>query len=406
MKYCTAVNANSAYEAMGGAVYGRLGVTVSNSSIVLGTAGVAADEGFGGAIYSPSQVILVDSFVSNSSAALGGGVFAGDGFVSKYSSILSNSGGYGGGVYAGGNTAIQNSTIAGNSAVSGGGLWLSGTGAVTPITMVNSTVSGNEAQKWAGVMTKYSTRIANSTIAFNVEANGADTKYGAGFYTLADSELQSNIIAQNSLNHSTSGYISDDIAHADGVVLSGADNLARSVLIGSFAPADTIYADPLVESTVRQWRIHVDARVEHWKSGHRRGQQRRRLLRRSAGNWFPESHRSQCRHRCDRVQPGGRHDLRERVRLTRHSRQAAANRAAAFCVAHIQAGPARSGDVGRTETTTRIRTTQHRRDGFHAVHADVFGVKERPIVRSTAGWVKREGFSWNWRQTGAGFLRG
>jgi hypothetical protein len=248
VKYCSAATANASYNAKGGAVYGRLGVTVSNSSVVLGTAGVEPDEGLGGGIYSPSQVILSDSFVSNSSAALGGGVFAGDGFVSKYSSIRSNSGGYGGGVYASGNSAIQNSTIAGNSAVTGGGLWLSGTGAVTPITMTNSTVSGNEAQKFAGVITKYSTRIANSTIAFNVEANGADTKYGAGFYTLADSELQSNIIAQNSLNHSTSGYVPDDIATSDGVVLSGANNLARFVLIGSFAPADTIYADPLLNA--------------------------------------------------------------------------------------------------------------------------------------------------------------
>ncbi|MGH8173282.1 MAG: choice-of-anchor Q domain-containing protein [Rhodanobacteraceae bacterium] len=246
IKYCSASTANASYSAKGGAVYGKLGVTVSNSSVVLGSAGIEPDEGLGGGIYTPSNVILLDSFVSNSDAALGGGVFAGDGLVSKYSSIRSNSGGYGGGVYAGGNVAIQNSTIAGNSAVTAGGLWLSGVGATTEIALVNSTVSGNEAQKFAGVFTKYATRIANSTIAFNVEANPADTKYGAGFYTLADSEVQSTIIAQNSLNHSTSGLAPDDVATDTGVVLSGSNNLSRFVIPGSAMPGDTIYADPLL----------------------------------------------------------------------------------------------------------------------------------------------------------------
>jgi hypothetical protein len=249
VKYCSASTANTMYIAKGGAVYGKAGVLLSNSTVVLGEAGGATGYGLGGGIYSPGSVVMVDSFIASNSALFGGGVIGIGGTVSKYSSIVGNQASQGGGAYLLGNAFIENSTIAGNEAQIGGGLWMNGNGATTPITLVNSTVSGNSAQLVGGVIvTGYPGRIANSTIAFNTEANAADQKYGAGLYVAAPVQLESNIIAQNSLNHSTSGLVADDIGGSPDDEMSGANNLAIFVLPGLFAPADTLYADPLLNA--------------------------------------------------------------------------------------------------------------------------------------------------------------
>ena len=91
----------------------------------------------------------------------------------------------------------------------------------------------------------YPTRIANSTIAFNTEANAADLMYGAGLYTSDATELESTIVANNTLTHSVFGPVADDIGGSG--ALSGNNNLTQFVLIGP-APADTIYADPRLGS--------------------------------------------------------------------------------------------------------------------------------------------------------------
>ena len=244
---CSASTANEMQVAKGGALYGKTGVLLSNSVVGLAQAGTGSEIGIGGGIYSPGSVVMAYSLVASNAAFFGGGVLGLSGTVSKYSSILSNEAVQGGGIYTFGNAFIENSTIAGNHAQIGGGLWMNGTGATTPITLVNSTVSLNGAQVIPGVIvTGYPARIANSTIAFNVETNPADATYGAGLYAGYAVELQSNIIAQNSLNHSTSGYVPDDIGGGVGVVISGANNITRFVVPDQSAPPDTLYADPLL----------------------------------------------------------------------------------------------------------------------------------------------------------------
>jgi hypothetical protein len=214
----------------------------------LGQAGAGAFVGIGGGIYSPGSVVMVDSLIASNAALFAGGALGLGGTVSKYSSIISNQASQGGGLYVFGNAFIENSTIAGNLAEVGGGLWMNGTGATTPITLVNSTVSQNSAEVAAGVIVVgYQAQIANSTIAFNLDVAAAGIPYGAGLYAGFDVELQSNIIARNNLNTS-GGDIQDDIGGNAAAVITGANNLTQFVVPGISVPADTLYADPLLNN--------------------------------------------------------------------------------------------------------------------------------------------------------------
>jgi hypothetical protein len=249
LKYCHAATANPAYRGAGGAVYAAGGVTLSNSEILLSKAGTDTLFGVSGGVHSQGEVVLVDSTVTLNSATLAGGVGAVGGSVVKYSSISDN---YayraGGGLYSLGNTIIQNATIEGNGAGTfGGGAVLFGYPSNTvPITLTNSTVSGNTAVITGGLFVAgYPAQIANSTIAFNQETGA--TKYGAGIYAGSDTEFESTIIAPNSLNTGTT-LVPDDVGGGATSVLIGANNLTSFVAMGQVMPGDTIYGDPYLAS--------------------------------------------------------------------------------------------------------------------------------------------------------------
>ena len=248
VKYCTAQNTGSTYGARGGAVYGTTGVTLSNSTIFGSSAVAPNSSGDGGGIFTPGDVTLLDSFVSGNTASDGGGgVRALDGAVLKYSQISNNEAANSGGIYIKGNATIQNSTIAGNTAGLGGGMWLNGNGATLPVTLVNSTVSGNNATNndIGGIFLyggNYTARVANSTIAFNTTHFAGSTKYGAGLRSIVTTiDLESNIIAGNT-NDSGSGAVNDDVDGSASVTLIGANNLIGVASITP--PADTISANP------------------------------------------------------------------------------------------------------------------------------------------------------------------
>jgi len=248
VKYCTAQNSGSTYGALGGAVYGTTGVSLSNSTIFGSSAYAANTFGDGGAIFTPGSVTLLDSFISGNTASNGGGgVRALDGGILKYSQVGNNEAATVGGVYIMGNATILYSTIAGNVAGLGGGLWLNGSGATIPVTLANSTVSGNNAANsdiggiflYGGGQTA---RVANSTIAFNTTHFAGSTKYGAGLRSILSTiDLESNIIAGNT-NDSGGGAVNDDVDGSASVTLIGANNL---IVVSSITPpADTISADP------------------------------------------------------------------------------------------------------------------------------------------------------------------
>lgn len=247
VKYCTVQNTSSTYGSLGGGVYAKSGISMSNTSILSNSAYATTNNARGGGVFTPGNVTLVDSFVEGNTAYRGGGVRAQDGGIVKYSQISNNEAYSSGGIYIEGNATIQNSTISANTAAFGAGMWLNGTGATTPITLLNSTVSGNNATAsdnggiflYGGGQTA---RIANSTIAFNTTHFTTYLKYGAGLRSIQTTiDLESNIIAGNT-NDSGGGPINDDVDGSSSVTLIGANNLIGYASISP--PADTISADP------------------------------------------------------------------------------------------------------------------------------------------------------------------
>ena len=241
--YCTAETANTMYYAGGGAVYGREGVIMVNSTVAFSSAGSSSTVGGGGAVFTQGSAVIAYSGVGfDYASTVGGGVFARGGTLTKYSTLIINQAPQVGALYAEGNATIENSTIALNGATDFGGVFLTGTAATSPLLVINSTISGNSADVVGGIIVTYPTNIENSTIAFNTEANGGDVKYGAGLFAGAPTDLESTIVANNTLYHSVYGPLPDDIG--GGVTLTGNSNLTQFVVGGTFAPPDTIYADP------------------------------------------------------------------------------------------------------------------------------------------------------------------
>jgi len=235
--YCSVNNSSATRGAEGGAIFGYVGVSLSNSGIVDSSAIAPSSYGLGGAIYSRGFVDLTDSVVSgNTATRSGGGVYAYSGLSVKYSTIDDNRAYfYGGGVFASGNIAVANSTISNNQAGGGyGGAILDGYGATGPITVLSRTISGNSAGFVAGAeILQYDARVLNSTIAFNHESS--TSKYGAGLYVRdAAVDIESTIIANNTY----AGTEPDDAGGGTGGTLTGANNLIGYSTIP--VPNDTI----------------------------------------------------------------------------------------------------------------------------------------------------------------------
>jgi predicted outer membrane repeat protein len=127
--------------------------------------------GAGGGIEILSALMTIsDSMVSGNSAVSGGGIFSeGESFTLERTTVSGNTtggGGYGGGIYANSNITVQDSTISNNQAQRGGGLALNW---ATFSYVNNSTLSGNLAPQGAGIFIKIGTnlRLFNSTISNN-----------------------------------------------------------------------------------------------------------------------------------------------------------------------------------------------------------------------------------------------
>jgi hypothetical protein len=245
LKYCHARTTNTAYQAEGGAVFATGSITMSNTGVFRSAAGSDTDAGIGGGIWANDGVTMVDSSVSLNTASTNvGGVVAIGGLIAKYSVFSGNyASETAGGMYVLGNTIIQNSTIDGNGAGTiAGGAFLLGGGATTPISISNSTVSGNTSPVVGGLfILGYPAQIGSSTIAFNVETG--PTKYGAGIYSGSDITFESSIVGANSID-SGGTLIADDIGGSSTAVFSGHNNLATYVVGSQVMPADTLYENP------------------------------------------------------------------------------------------------------------------------------------------------------------------
>ena len=172
-------------------------------------------------------------------SARGGGATAHGSLYMKYDTISDNTayadinhGSGAGGLQAFGYVSIGYSTISGNYAQFFGGVAIDG--AVAGV-ITNSTISGNRAHRISGVYTQAPLTVSNSTIAFNLSEYGS-----AALFSQVDIEIQSTIISGNETV--AGGVGPDDLAGADGIVVTGANNLIVASQIP--VPPDTITACP------------------------------------------------------------------------------------------------------------------------------------------------------------------
>ena len=255
-------NHSAAYDgpyAGGGGIDNAGSLTVSNSKVT----GNYAFEGAGGGVFAgatkyPASTMISNSEISGNYAAVGGGVW--DFGTTKYSGSHSQisdttisgnyaySGGGFGSKYMGGsdNWTITHSTLAANSVDDdGGGITLgAGGGGGGPrgiaghFKLVDSTISGNNADLGGGVYLGYSAQkyegnveFDNSTIASNYASS-----YGGGFAvasyqpyngSLAHTPVNSTIIAHNVAQGASQDLDSED-GGANGSALDASFSLVES----------------------------------------------------------------------------------------------------------------------------------------------------------------------------------
>ncbi|HET6633065.1 MAG TPA: choice-of-anchor Q domain-containing protein [Rhodanobacteraceae bacterium] len=270
----SATNQGGGIYALGSATIGIVGSTISNGSANLG-----------GGIYATSgdSLVIAGSRVNDNSSTLAGGGIA----LSGVTATISNSAISGNTTSAGGGgldaessstVSISESTISGNSANTGGGIYAYDH---STITLANSTVSGNNASsKGGGVFAdKYcSLTMSNSTIGGNYSAgpsggigsdnaititdstiSGNTADKGGGVYTLGNDaselvDLRNTIVSGNtattgadlyafSINYVTAGYsllgtaLQTDLA-GNGNIFSDSPGLGP--LTGNGGPTQTM----------------------------------------------------------------------------------------------------------------------------------------------------------------------
>ncbi|HKP65230.1 MAG TPA: right-handed parallel beta-helix repeat-containing protein [Casimicrobiaceae bacterium] len=196
----------------------------------------------GGCISSSGTLIVEDSIVSgcevdapfgSNSFAAGGGIYTTGELWLKNSMITNNVAysatqvAYGGGVFASYVVTIEASAIAGNKVVSpqayaiGGGLMVGG---FSDVTIVRSTISGNEAELAGGIRvdTLGTTQIVDSTLS----GNHASLYVGAGSFTNSAVKLINSTVTRNSAYAYTGGVYSNQAITVQSSIL--ADNRAAA----------------------------------------------------------------------------------------------------------------------------------------------------------------------------------
>ena len=285
--YCQVKDINASTRAIGGAIYGAYGVSLTNSS-VLESSAISQSSAAGGGIFSPGFVSISDSFVGGNYARdHGGGVYT-ESLTVKYSTVEDNQTfGIGGGLYTIGNATITNSTIDHNSASLGGGIVMNALNATHQATLLSSTVSSNVSSKVGGLWVGdyANVNVANSTIAFNYESTA--TKYGAGMFVYGTVDVQSTIVGNNTYS---GGSSPDDV----GGNANRRDHWRQQsvrVFVGHAAGRYDRAAEPDARHARVQRRHDRDTPAAERQSRDRCRQRRRERRVRSARRWIPANHR-------------------------------------------------------------------------------------------------------------------
>jgi hypothetical protein len=215
----------------GGAIYSLFGtVHVSNSTFSNNSTG-GSNAGFtgGGAIYQYDGTLTVANSTFNGNAApnnFGGAItnFSSATATITNSTFSDNSSSGGGAIFNGGSAVtVTNSTFFENSAFSGGALVNSSSGTMT---VINSTLSGNNASNIGGGILNSSTLTLRNNIITNSTAGG-DCAMFVGTLTVGE-----NLIEDGSCSATLSGDPSLDPA---GLQNNGGSTRTIRLLLGSKA---------------------------------------------------------------------------------------------------------------------------------------------------------------------------
>jgi len=230
----------------GGAISALGDVTLTHSTVFENT---ATSNTTGGGIDAEGRVTLLYSHVFDNYAFFGGGVRAGKGASVTYSTIRDNDAArLGAGLLLdSGDLLVNKSTISNNRLHQeaprspiprGGGIYAEGPGTRT---IVDSTLSGNQAVYGAAFHMEGDVRVNNSTIAFNVAIWGDDPptppceERGAIWANALT--LRSTIVA----NTTCPNGVGHDVG-SDAPAIAGFANLITRAEVA--VPGDTITADP------------------------------------------------------------------------------------------------------------------------------------------------------------------
>jgi hypothetical protein len=226
----------------GGCIYSYGSVSLQSSVVTsCATATTGINVARGGAIYANKSVALFESTVSGSSVyspygnSAGGGIFARSvtlegTAVDGNTASSRESYAVGGGIYAKAGIIATYSTISGNTASQGAGAF------ADAVTVVSSTVTGNDAFAVGGLYARTSASLYNSTIARN-----RSTISAAGLVVAAPTgiRLESVILALNKADG-----IELDLATPGAATVTGSNNLIMVHGAVTAVPADTITDDP------------------------------------------------------------------------------------------------------------------------------------------------------------------
>jgi hypothetical protein len=242
---------NGARSGRGGGIYANGMVRLFDSEIVgnRATGGIA----HGGGIYADGGVLVRNSRVSRNHAPYdGGGIYVNSGLDASRTTFSGNTGGA---VTAYGRSVIANSTVTGNRDRAGGGgtvveLSQVGPNAFDTDTMiVNSTISGNTAERHTVSLFAETGAVLNSTIVFNEHRGGTDGSRCTDYATVlldggweGPMHLESTIVTNNTCASNPYHDIGRYEYNTD-LVLVGADNLVTSSNMLQLPP-DTISLDP------------------------------------------------------------------------------------------------------------------------------------------------------------------
>lgn len=254
----------------GGCIYSTGSVELLASTVHGCRAGKAGEFGRGGGIYAGRVRLVYSRVTGNTSSFLAGGIFASSGLIANHSHISGNRAGNraafwaqsgktallystvannegAGAIDVQGELLVANSTIAANRSTATAPGWTTlgfdGGAGQSPVTIINSTISGNSNPGGLTIYLGWGPKsIVNSTIAFNGGSGGCDGSDGGTVsIAMGSTLLDSTIISNNSCD----GLPVYSIVPGDAGpwTVTGADNLVTTPARVAL-PADTLTRDP------------------------------------------------------------------------------------------------------------------------------------------------------------------